>query len=88
MYNRKYQMDSYTNIYEFTTSDSTNLVYNLYQDSDNRLFDYNNNLTLYVTDSTGNQVSNKLEKNYLIKHINCETPLMSPIVSEYINYNT
>jgi hypothetical protein len=81
-------MDSYTNVLEFTTTDSTNLIYSLYQDSDDRLLDFNNNITLYATDSTGVQISNKIKKDYLVRHINCETPLITPIITDGISYNT
>lgn len=87
-YNDQYLMDSFINNYEFNTSDSTNLIYSLYQDTNNRVLNYNNDITLYVTDSTGVQVSKKVKREYNVKHLNCETPLMTPIITEGTNYNT
>lgn len=86
IFNNYYQLESNTNIYEITTSDNTNLIYNLYQD-ENKLHNINNNITLYTLHNN-KQSSPKFKNNFYVKHKNCQAPLLNPTIQEEAGYYT
>lgn len=86
-FNLNNQLESWSNIYEIETSDSTNLIYNLYQDNE-RIYNINNIISLYTT-YNNKQSSPKIKKVYNVLHKNCETPLLNPTNTKsqyYQNY--